>query len=114
MTKHIKLRIERITKCKDKKYVDDVIDSIIDSLHDFPNTVEKIGLCRNKDMFIVKFDLKVSKLGDLVWMLVKEFMSTIYETEPLIELSISETEDKAQTGITYKFFTYKPHEETEI
>jgi hypothetical protein len=114
MTKHIRLRIERITKCKDKKYVDDVIDSIIDSLHDFPNTVEKIGLCRNKDMFIVKFDLKVSKLGDLVWMLVKEFMSTIYETEPLIELSISETEDKAQTGITYKFFTYKPHEETEI
>lgn len=113
MTKHIKLRVERILKCADKKYVNDVIDSIIDSLHDFPNTVERIGLERDNDTFIVTFDLRVSKTGDMVFILIKEWLNTIYETEPNAELSISEIEQDSKIGVTYKFFNYVPNDENE-
>lgn len=93
MTKHIKLRIERILKCADKKYVNDVIDSIVDSLHDFPNTVERIGLERDNDTFIVKFDLKVSKTGDHLLILLEEWLSCILQTEPNINVSIFSHEE---------------------
>lgn len=109
MTKHIKLIVDRITKAKDKKYVNDTIDSIIDSLHDFPSIVEHIGLSREKDIFYIKFDMKVSKTGDLVFVLVKEWLSTIYETEPKLSISINEIEEDSDRGITYRFFDYVPN-----
>jgi len=110
MTKHIKIRIDRISKCKDKKYVHEIADSMIESLHDFPTTASKIGIFRDTDTFIVKFDLKISKTGDLLWILIKEFLSCIRQTEDEAELSISEIED-GETGVTYKLYNYIPNKE---
>ena len=111
MTKHIRLKVDKITKGSDVKYINDTIDSIVESLHDFEGIVTKIGIARVKDYFVVTFDLKVSKTGDLVFVLIKEWLNTIYETENNVQISISEIEDNSDRGITYRFFDYVPNED---
>jgi hypothetical protein len=110
MQKRIKLILENITKAKDKKYVNDTIDSIIDSLHDFPYAVSNIGFHRDKDIFYVKFNLRVCKTGDMVWCLIQEFLSCVVQTENKVNVTIDSVEE-GEVGITYKLYAYKSKED---
>lgn len=106
MTKQIKLIVENIYKSQDKRYVSDTLDAIVDSLTDFKQTVSNIGLHRDENTFYVKFKLKVNKMGDLVWILCKEFLSCIKQTEPKLDIQIDEVEEDGN-GTTYKFYSYR-------
>ena len=106
MTKKIKVIIDNINHAKDRKYVNEVIDAIVDSLHDFPNTISNIGLYRDKTTFYTTFNLKVSKIGDLAFILIQEFLSTIVQTENKVDITIDSVEDD-NIGTTYKLFSYK-------
>jgi len=109
MTKQIKIVLDNIQKAKDINFVNSTVDSIITSLHDFPNDVSKMSFDRDKNMSFVKFTLRVSKTGDMVFILIKEWLNLCLETEPNLFISISEIEEKAKTGTTYRFFTYVPN-----
>ena len=105
MTKKIKVIIENIQRAKDKHYVNDTIDAIVDSLHDFPNTISNIGLYRDKQTFYTTFNLKVSKIGDMVFVLIQEFLSCIKQTEQNVDITIDSVED-GNVGVTYKIYSY--------
>lgn len=102
MTKHITLIVENIKRAKDKRFVNEIIDAISDSLTDFPDTVGKINISRDKDLFYTAFDIKVSKLGDLFFVLLTEFLGTICQTEDRVEVTLQVVEEKAINGIQYK------------
>lgn len=106
MTKQIKVIIEHITRARDKKYVNQTIDNIIDSLYDFPYAVSNIGFTRDKDLFYIKFNLKVCKTGDMVWCLIHEFLSCIVQTENKVNITIDSIEE-GEIGTTYKLYAYK-------
>ena len=102
MQKHITLIVDNIKKAKDKRFVNDIIDAISDSLTDFPDTVGKINISRDKDLFYTAFDIKVSKLGDLYFCLLQEFLSTIVQTEEKVEVTMQVVEEQSINGIEYK------------
>ncbi len=102
MQKHITLIVENIKKAKDKKFVNEIIDAISDALSDFPNTVGKINISRDKDLFYTAFNIKVSKTGDLFFVLLQEFLSTIIQTEDRVEIIMQVVEDQEISGIQYK------------
>ena len=106
MTKRIKVIIENIQRAKDKHYVNETIDAIVDSLHDFPNTISNIGLYRDKQTFYTTFNLKVSKIGDMAFVLIQEFLSTIVQTENKVDITIDSVEEN-NIGTTYKLFNYR-------
>ena len=106
MQKHITLIVENIKRSKDKRFVNDIIDAISDSLTDFPDTVGKINISRDKDLFYTAFDIKVSKLGDLYFCLLQEFLSTIVQTEDKVEVTMQVVEEKETNGIEYKLSKY--------
>lgn len=110
MTKRIKIIVSHTAKANDKQYVEQTIDSIIDALHDFTNTVTHLFIDKDKDNLYVSFNLKVSNLGDLCWMLIKEYLSCLRQTEDKIDISIDEVEEDG-TGTIYKFYKYIPNEE---
>ena len=102
MTKHVNLIITNIKKAKDKRFVNDIIDAISDSLTDFPDTVGKINISRDKDLFYTAFDIKICKTGDLFFVLLQEFLSTIIQTEDKVEVTMQVVEEKSINGIQYK------------
>ncbi len=112
MQKRVNVRIEQIKKANDKIYIYDTLDTIIDTLHDFEKIVSNISFFREQNVFLLKFELKISKTADILWVLIKEFLNTIYETEPNLEISISEIDEGCERGTTYKFFNYIPEDRT--
>ena len=102
MQKHITLIVGNIKRAKDKRFVNEIIDAISDSLTDFPDTVGKINISRDKDLFYTAFDIKVSKLGDLFFVLLTEFLGTIVSTEDKVEVTMQVVEEKSINGIEYK------------
>lgn len=106
MTKHVNLIITNIKRAKDKRFVNDIIDAISDSLTDFPDTVGKINISRDKDLFYTAFDIKVSKLGDLFFVLLTEFLGTICQTEEKVEVTMQVVEEQSINGIEYKLSKY--------
>ena len=106
MTKQISLILEHLNKADDTKYVEETIDAIIESLYDFTSFVTNIDLYRTRSEFRISYDLKICKTGDSIWMLCKEFLSCIRETEQFIDVTIEETEDN-ETMLQYKLYTYK-------
>ena len=110
MTKRVRLTIDNIKKADDRQYVNEIYESILNSLYDFENTISNISLLKSNDTSVITFNVKVSKMGDLVLVLIKEFLSCLLETEPNIGISISEIEEGERKGITYRFFNYIPEE----
>ena len=106
MTKHIILIVENIKRARDKKYVNEIIDAISDSLTDFPDTVGKINISRDKDLFYTAFDIKICKTGDLFFVLLQEFLSTIIQTEDKVEVTMQVVEETEINGIQYKLSKY--------
>lgn len=106
MVKKIKVVIDNIKKAKDYRFVNSTIDSIIESLHDFPNTIEQIGLHRDTDLFVLNFILHVSKTGDLIQILIEEWLSCILQTEPNINVSIYSSEESDKYDIELKLMAH--------
>lgn len=107
MTKQIIIKATNILNAKDKRYVFSTYESILDSIFDF-DSASNLEFSKDINSFYISFDLKVCKSGDLLWILVKEFLSTIKQTEEYVELEITEIE-QATIGITYKLFKYIPN-----
>ena len=110
MTKQIKIVIDNIRKSHDKNFVDEICNNILDSLNDWENEATKIFFERDKNTFIVKYNLRVSKMGDLLGCLIREWLNLCIETEPNLFISINEIEEHAPKGVTYKIFSYLPEE----
>lgn len=101
MIKRLTIKADNIIKCKDKKFVFYVYDQMIDSLFDFSNIISKLQFTKTDDQFIIQFNLKVCRDADLLWILIKEWLSLIVETELLINIKIIETEDLDNFSIEY-------------
>lgn len=114
MTKQIKVIIDNIQKSKDKKFIEEVCNNILESLNDWDKEATKILFEKNKNTFFVKFNLHISKTGDLLSVLIREWLNLCIETEPNLFISINEIEENAPKGVTYKIFSYIPNKEDEV
>lgn len=115
MQKHIKVTVDNIKKCKDKKFIEEICNNILEALNDWDRETSKILFEKDKNTFIVKFNLQVSKTGDLLSVLIREWLNLCIETEPKLFISINEIEEHAKQGVTYKIFSYLPNtEENEV
>lgn len=106
MTKEIEINADNIRKAKDKRYVFDTYENIIDSIFDF-DCVSNLTFEKDNNSFHIKFDLVVCKSGDLLWVLIKEFLSCIKQTEEQVQLQIDEVEPDG-IGMTYRLLKYTP------
>jgi hypothetical protein len=106
MTKEIELKARNIKKAHDKKYCFETYESILSSIFDF-DCVSNLKFDKDQDGFTIRCTLKVSKSADMLWILIKEFMSCIKQTEEQVELEISEREQDG-IGVTYKLYAYTP------
>lgn len=93
MTKSIEIKADNIRKAKDQKYVFETYENIIESIMEF-DCASKLAFNKDKDSFLIDFDLKICKSADILWILIKEWLSTIAETEEFVKLSIIEQEQK--------------------
>jgi len=106
MTKEIELKARNIKKAHDKKYCFETYESILSSIFDF-DCVSNLKFNKDQDGFNIRCTLKVCKSADMLWILIKEFMSCIKQTEEQVELEISEREQDG-IGVTYKLYAYTP------
>lgn len=109
MIKNIRIRIDSINKAKDKPYVNEVCDNILESLYDNDSIVSGIGISRQPNFFYLTFALKVSKTADILMVLIREWCSCISQTEENIAIVINEIEEDGQ-GISYRLYKYIPNE----
>ena len=112
MTKEIEINVKRIKKAHDKKYCFETYESILSSIFDF-ECVSNLKFDKDTDSFHIEFNMKVCRGGDLLWILIKEYLSTIIETESNVDIEITEREQKG-IGVVYKMYRYTPlHQEIE-
>ena len=112
MTKELEINVKRIKKAHDKKYCFETYESILSSIFDF-DCVSNLKFDKDTDSFHIEFNMKVCRGGDLLWILIKEYLSTILETEANVDIEITEREQKG-IGVVYKMYRYTPlHQEKE-
>ena len=112
MTKELEINVKRIKKAHDKKYCFETYESILSSIFDF-DCVSNLKFDKDTDSFHIGFNMKVCRGGDLLWILIKEYLSTILETEANVDIEITEREQKG-IGVVYKMYRYTPlHQEIE-
>ena len=112
MTKELEINVKRIKKAHDKKYCFETYESILSSIFDF-DCVSNLKFGKDTDSFHIEFNMKVCRGGDLLWILIKEYLSTIIETEANVDIEITEREQKG-IGVVYKMYRYTPlHQEIE-
>ena len=111
MTKKITVMIDNITRADDPNSVYSTIDSIIEAIYDWEGIVTRVHFDRTPSSFAIFFNLKVCRDGDLFWILIKEYLSTILETEDHLDITIDEVEEDGN-GMTIKLFKYKAKNET--
>lgn len=106
MEKRLMVEVSNIGLANDKKFVFETFDNIINSLLDYEGIATNISFNKSADSFDIRFNLKVCKTGDLIWVLIKEFLSCVNQTEENVSIIINEEED-SQYGTSYKFLRYK-------
>lgn len=101
MTKKIKVTVSNIREAKDKNFVFYIYDSLLENLLNEGNTaVSHVSFEKDKNEWDIGFDLKVSKIGDLTWVLMRENLACIIETEPKVTIKIQDEESEG-TGVMY-------------
>ena len=73
MTKSIEIKADNIRKAKDQKYVFETYENIIESIMEF-DCASKLAFNKDKDSFLIDFDLKICKSADMLWILIKEWL----------------------------------------
>jgi hypothetical protein len=106
MTKEIELKARNIKKARDKKYCFDTYEDILSSLFDF-DCVSNLSFDKDIDSFNIRCTLKICKSADILWILIKEWLSTIIETESDVAITITEIENGNNFGISYSFNLFK-------
>lgn len=106
MTKEIEIKADNIKRAKDKKYVFETYESILNSIFDF-DCVSNLRFEKDNNSFHILFSLHICKQGDLLWVLIKEYLSCIKQTEEQVELQIDEVEQDG-IGMSYRLFKYTP------
>ena len=105
MTKTLNITCSNIQKCKDKKFIFEIYENIISSLFDY-DCISNLYFNKTKESFAINFDMKVCKTADILWILVKEWLNCIAETENEAEISIIEFEDSKEKGIIYNIRSF--------
>lgn len=112
MSKEIEIKVTNIRRSKDKKYIFETFENIIESLFDF-DCASNLKFNKDDNSFNIDFMLKVCKSGDMLWILIKEWLVTILESEQYVDVEITEREQSG-IGIVYKMYRYTPlHQEIE-
>ena len=106
MDKRISVMVDNITKANDRPFVYSTIDNIIEGIYDFEGIATRIHLDRSASSFAIFFNLKICRDGDLLWVLIKEYLATLLETESKLDITIDEVEEDG-TGTTIKLYKYK-------
>lgn len=106
MTKRVRLTINGVKKAKDKEYINEVFDNIIESLYDHEGVVSGIGLSKQPDLYYLSFSLKVSKLSDILMILINEWLSCIVQTETSVHVSIFSKEQDDKYEIENKLIAH--------
>lgn len=110
MTKRVEIKGSNLTKANDKEYVFSTYEYLLELLFKYSNIIKNVQFGRSPNEFYLSFNIKICQTGDLLWILFKEFLQTIKETEENVELSISEVDEGNKSGVTYKFYKYIPNE----
>lgn len=105
MCKHIEIRVSNIKKANDRDFIFYIYESLLNSLFNENKAVKHIYCLRETDYWDINFDLTVGRLGDLTWILCKENLNCIAETEDNIDITINEIEEVG-SGTTYKLVKY--------
>ena len=112
MSKEIEIKVTNIKKSKDKKYVFETFENIIESLYDY-SCASNLKFNKDDNSFNIEFVLQICKSGDMLWILIKEWLVTILESEQYVDVEIKEREQSG-IGIVYKMYRYIPlHQEIE-
>lgn len=106
MDKQININVNSISKAKDKKYVFDIYDKMIDCILSNSKIISGLEFISTKTDFNIQFKCKVCIDGDFLWVMLKEYLSCIAETEPNIEIIIDDIEQTGE-GVTYKMYKYR-------
>ena len=106
MTKQVRIAINGVRKAKDKEYINEVVDNILESLYDNSVVVSGIGLSKQNDLYYLEFSLKVSKISDIILILINEWLSCIIQTEPLVNVSIFTKEQDDKYEIEHKMIVH--------
>ena len=107
MTKKLEISVRNINKANDKNFIFYIYESLLNNLFKENKSVRHIYCLREKDFWEIRFDLIVGKYGDLTWILCKENLNCIAETEDNIDITINEIEQFG-SGTTYKMIKYQP------
>lgn len=106
MEKQLTIVGDNIKLANDKKYVFETYENMLNSLFDFEGIATKIKFDKTDNSFKLQFNLKVCKDGDLLWILLIEYIKTITETEDNVNIMIDEIEQTGK-GTTYRLYKYK-------
>ena len=106
MVKRVELEVSNIQKANDRNFIFYIFESLLNSLLKDNKSVQHVGFEREKDYWSIKFDLNVGRFGDLTWILCKENLNCIAETEDNVDITINEIEELG-SGTTYKLLRYR-------
>lgn len=112
MSKEIEIKVTNIKKSKDRKFIFETFENIIESLFDY-DCASNLKFNKDDNSFNIDFMLQVCKSGDMLWILIKEWLVLILESEQYVDVEITEREQSG-IGIVYKMYRYTPlHQEIE-
>lgn len=100
MTKRIKINVSDIDKAQDRNFVFYVYESLLNSLLNDNAAVSHIYCLKQQDKWDIEFDLLVGKKGDFTWVLMRENLACIAESEPDVKITIIDIEDSG-TGVIF-------------
>lgn len=107
MTKEIHIVASNVSAAKDRKFCFDTYEKILDSVMNASKIVFNLSFDKTKDSFTINFGCKVCQEGDWLWILIKEYLSCIFETESKVSILIDEIEQDGN-GVTYRMHKYSP------
>ena len=111
MTKRIKIKVSEIDKAKDKNFVFYIYESLLNNLLYENKSVSHIYCLREKNEWNIEYTLKIGRMGDLTWCLMRENLYLIAETEPNVIISIIDIEDEG-TGVIFNLRPYNEDNHT--
>ena len=80
------------------------------SLLDYEGVATHIEFDKTDNEFKIKFNLKICKHGDLLLVLILEYLKTILETEDNVNITVNEQEQSTR-GIIYRIYKYEAAEQ---
>lgn len=106
MYKELTIEANNIKKSRYKEFVFSSYENIIHSIFEY-NCVSKLKFEKEDESFRISFNMKISKEADLLWILIKDYLASIIETDDQVQLEITEIEQNGTT-IVYRLYNHTP------